>query len=234
MKNDQWQEEMSERVEAERQAYRGPHCCMTMHYELLSDEGVLLYNPQFREYGIKPYKSKNYLVMKHCMVCGKRLPASLQSTWFKVLKDEYQLTDPMGKDKKLIPKKFLSEEWWNPDKTLNNYRIGEDIVNNREIEDFDYVATHCCDLMDWELLNNSSPLMYTAKYREYDVKIINSEVSAAADYCIFCGKNLPESVRDEWYDILEQEYALEGSCEEDKKKAPAEFFSDEWSKVRGL
>ena len=54
------------------------------------------------------------------------------------------------------------------------------------------------------------------------------------DYCMFCGTKLPESLRVPWFDILEQEYNLESPCEEDKKRVPKEFLTDEWWKNRGL
>jgi hypothetical protein len=51
---------------------------------------------------------------------------------------------------------------------------------------------------------------------------------------MFCGKKLPKSVRHEWYDILEEKYGLESPDEEDKKKIPKEFLTDEWWKNRDL
>jgi hypothetical protein len=51
---------------------------------------------------------------------------------------------------------------------------------------------------------------------------------------MFCGKKLPLSLRDEWFEILEKEYGLENPYEEDRKKVPKEFWTDEWWKNRGL
>jgi hypothetical protein len=53
-------------------------------------------------------------------------------------------------------------------------------------------------------------------------------------FCPNCGTKLPSSLRDEWFDILEQEYGLEDPCEEDKQKVPQEFLTDEWWKKRGF
>jgi hypothetical protein len=54
------------------------------------------------------------------------------------------------------------------------------------------------------------------------------------DFCMFCGKKLPISVRNEWYDLLEDEYGLENPDEEDEKFIPKEFLTDEWWKKRTL
>jgi len=77
-------------------------------------------------------------------------------------------------------------------------------------------------------------LMYSPKYREYNIKLPNFSGGAAMDYCVFCGQQFPFSVRCEWFDILREEYCLESPCEEDKKKVPEEFWTDEWWKKRGL
>jgi hypothetical protein len=236
MANDKWLEEIDKKVEEERCNYRGPHCCMTVHYELISGEGVITYDEKFREYCIKPFKSKKYFHMIYCSDCGQKLPESLRNKWFEILKQEYNLEDPEGLDKKQVPKKFLTDEWWNPDRTIINYKPIKKSAKNKEDKKtkLNHKVLHCCNSMDCELLSSTSILLYNAKYREYAVKIPNSSTYAMIDFCPFCGEKLPVSLRDEWFDILEQEYGLESPCEEDKKRVPKEFLTDEWWKKRGL
>jgi hypothetical protein len=97
-----------------------------------------------------------------------------------------------------------------------------------------YKGPHCCLTMDAELSRGDALLYYSLRFREYGVKIPNSTGGMLMNYSICCGKKVPESVRDEWYDILEKEYGLERPDGEDKKKVPAEFWTDEWWKKRGL
>ena|SRR3984885_15857699 len=97
-----------------------------------------------------------------------------------------------------------------------------------------YAGPHCCLTMDSELLNAETVLKYNPQYREYGIKIPESTGCVLMDYCMACGKKLPLSLRDEWYDILEQKYGLESIGEEDRNKIPKEFFTDEWWKQRGL
>lgn len=98
----------------------------------------------------------------------------------------------------------------------------------------DYKGPHCCLTMDRGLISDANILHYSAKFREYGVLIPKSTGCILMDYCMFCGKKLPLSLRDEWFEILEKEYGLENPYEEDRKKVPAEFWTDEWWKKRGL
>ena len=88
--------------------------------------------------------------------------------------------------------------------------------------------------MDAELVRGGTVLHYSPKYREYGVTVPQSTGCMLMDYCMFCGKKLPQSLRVPWFDTLEQEYNLESPYEEDKKRVPKEFLTDEWWKNRGL
>jgi hypothetical protein len=96
----------------------------------------------------------------------------------------------------------------------------------------DYKGPHCCLAMDIHLSKKGTILRYDEQYREYTIGFPNGGVLIG--YCMFCGKKLSTSVRDEWFDILEKEYGLEEPLHEDKKKVPKEFWTDEWWKKRGL
>lgn len=227
MKNDKYLEEIDRKIEEEKHNYKGPHCCMTMHYELLSDESVLQYNARFREYGIKIHHSNNYIITKYCTDCGTKLPESLRNKWFQTLKQLYNLEDPEKKDKKKIPKPFLTDEWWN--NTENTYT---DKIN--KVTTTKNNTIYCCEEMEYDLFNKKGLLTYNKKWREYAIKIHNSSTYALMDYCPFCGTQFPNSLRHEWHDILEGEYKLEHPAEKDRKKVPKEFWTDEWWKKRNL
>src|SRR6266446_545706 len=102
MNYEDWMTELGKKIEQERRDYKGPHCCMTMHYGLLSDKNVLCYNAKYREYGVRIPKTDRYVQMKYCICCGKELPLSLRIQWAESLKKEYGLIDPMNQDKKKI------------------------------------------------------------------------------------------------------------------------------------
>lgn len=52
--------------------------------------------------------------------------------------------------------------------------------------------------------------------------------------CPWCGTKLPKELSDEWYDTLETEYGIIDPTHKERAKVPAEFWTDEWWKKRGL
>jgi len=112
MSNNKYLDGINKEVEEERHNYRGPHCCMTMHYELLSDYKILEYSSKWREYGVTIHNSSTIMLMDYCMCCGKKLPESLRNKWFDILEEEYKLESPISSDKKKVPAEFLTDEWW--------------------------------------------------------------------------------------------------------------------------
>ena len=96
-----------------------------------------------------------------------------------------------------------------------------------------YKGPYCCLTMDAQLSKDGAILYYDKQYREYGVDLLERG-GVLMDFCMFCGKELPMSLRKQWYAILEEEYGLESPDEEDKKKVPQEFWTDEWWKKRGL
>ena len=94
---------------------------------------------------------------------------------------------------------------------------------------------HCCELMEDFLDDTRIPVQYYSISREYGVSLKGSSAIQLLSYCPWCGKKLPESLRDEYYDILEKEYELDSyDINDHPEKIPQEFKSDEWWKKRGL
>jgi hypothetical protein len=108
-------------------------------------------------------------------------------------------------------------------------KIHEEVEEERR----NYKGPYCCLTMDAQLSKEGAILYYDKQYREYGVDLLERG-GMLIDYCMFCGKKLPQSLRKKWYVILEEEYGLESPDEEDKKKVPQEFLTDEWWKKRGL
>ncbi|HEX4068763.1 MAG TPA: hypothetical protein VHX42_01570 [Candidatus Babeliales bacterium] len=109
-------------------------------------------------------------------------------------------------------------------------KIHEEVAEERR----NYKGSHCCLTMDAGLSMAGTILYYDKQYREYGIKETRLTRGMLIDYCMFCGKKLPLSVRDEWFEILEKEYGLERPGTGDRKKVPKEFLTDEWWKKRGL
>jgi len=84
--------------------------------------------------------------------------------------------------------------------------------------------------------NKRVPVGYLPIYREYYVRDCQSKVVIyTIEYCPWCGKKLPLSLRDEYFAILESEYEIDNDIRaREAGILPAEFETDEWWKKRGL
>jgi hypothetical protein len=53
--------------------------------------------------------------------------------------------------------------------------------------------------------DQESPITYIDKFREYGLQVLDGGSShIEIDFCPWCGKKLPESLRDNWFDELER------------------------------
>jgi hypothetical protein len=79
------------------------------------------------------------------------------------------------------------------------------------------------------------PLKYYPIAREYGILLRYSQAIQGLIYCPWCGKKLPESLRDQYFDILEKEYGVEPAFDiKEDPHVPLDFKSDAWWKKRGL
>jgi hypothetical protein len=85
----------------------------------------------------------------------------------------------------------------------------------------------CCEMMEYFLNNNESNkiIQYSDRFDEYGIVIHDGgNSSIIINYCPWCGKELPKSKRDEWFDTLEK-LGFINPLEED---IPMEFKSNLW------
>jgi len=90
------------------------------------------------------------------------------------------------------------------------------------------MKNHCCTMMSEFIIDERIPIKYFPKYREYNIVLSNSNAMQGINFCPWCGKQLPQNLRDAYYDLLEQD-----SISEDAN-LPSEFQTDEWWKKRDL
>jgi len=96
------------------------------------------------------------------------------------------------------------------------------------------ILSSCCGALNYQVNDIHCPVKYNKKWREYSIQDISSTSISLMLFCPNCGTRLPSSLRDDWFDILEQEYALESPMDIDKKNVPKEFLTDKWWKNRTL
>lgn len=96
---------------------------------------------------------------------------------------------------------------------------------------------HCCGSMRQYVKNDRICMGYSDIVREYYICRKEDDVSVyCIKYCPWCSAQLPKELRDEYFDILKREYALEPNLLNirNNQNLPEEFKSDEWWKKRGL
>ena len=86
--------------------------------------------------------------------------------------------------------------------------------------------SHCCKEMDTHA-NSDIGIVYLEKFREYGISYNDGGSSfQEITFCPWCGKRLPSSLRDEWFELIES-LGLEPDDE-----LPDEIKSDLWWKKR--
>ena len=85
--------------------------------------------------------------------------------------------------------------------------------------------THCCQSMTDHLECGEIEIIYTPKFREYGVLYQDGRSSQLIKFCPWCGKELPSSLRNRWFDELDK---LGLEPEDD---LPLDLNSDAWWKA---
>ncbi|SDE07936.1 DUF6980 family protein [Kordiimonas lacus] len=72
-------------------------------------------------------------------------------------------------------------------------------------------------------------ISYLPKFREFLVNCVDADSGILLKNCPWSGKAFPSSLRDKWFELLE-----EMNLEAGEDEIPEEFLTDEWWKKRGL
>ncbi len=97
----------------------------------------------------------------------------------------------------------------------------------------DKITKECCERMDYFLKENKVSVGYDSVYREYYLSLKSSSGRQSINYCPWCGAELPDSLRSNWFDILEIEHNIIDTVK-NERIIPKEFKSDAWWVKRGL
>ena len=85
---------------------------------------------------------------------------------------------------------------------------------------------HCCDMMERNLSEGETAIRYIAKFREYGIPVLDGGSSMIViRFCPWCGADLPESLSDEWFELLASK-----NLELDDPAIPEDMLTDAWWK----
>lgn len=87
--------------------------------------------------------------------------------------------------------------------------------------------------MKFLLDDGKTAIGYNNKFREYYIEMKKSNGYQIIRYCPWCGQVLPPSLREIWFDIMENEFGVVDVID-DYKKIPPQFNSDAWWIERDL
>lgn len=88
---------------------------------------------------------------------------------------------------------------------------------------------HCCKEMESYLLSNEVAVRYISKFREYGITVLDGGSSfITIHYCPWCGGKLPDSLREKWFEKLD-----ELGLEPESSNIPNKYLSDKWWSEKG-
>ena len=88
---------------------------------------------------------------------------------------------------------------------------------------------HCCASMQREIEDSDIGLSYDSRFREYRIacRRTRGHIIKVLRFCPWCGRRLPRSLRNRWFQTLEA-LGIREPWFEDRRRIPKEFRSDLW------
>lgn len=91
---------------------------------------------------------------------------------------------------------------------------------------------HCCDKMAFFIVEGKVPIHYVPKFREYAIELYKPKTFQDLYYCPWCGRKLPKSLRDRWFDYLEN--SIDNFAGTEDRRIPEEFLGETWWVSRNI
>jgi hypothetical protein len=88
---------------------------------------------------------------------------------------------------------------------------------------------HDCPRMRRAVYDDKCPLVYWGKFREFGIRLVGQEAIDGIDYCPWCGMKLPASLRDQYFDYLDELGLDPGSPD-----LPIDLRTGAWWRVRQI
>ncbi|WP_139225755.1 DUF6980 family protein [Paracidovorax konjaci] len=86
----------------------------------------------------------------------------------------------------------------------------------------------CCENLKKHALSSDIFLTYVEKFREYGIDYRDEGSYQTITHCPWCGTKLPSSLREEWFEVLDEISLEPEDC------IPEEMHSSKWWKAKNL
>lgn len=88
-------------------------CCTVMEY-YVSENKEIEFDAKLRSISLRLSDDMHGTnqPLHYCPWCGTKLPKDFDGIWSKILKEEYNLSDPLFDDADKVPTEFRTDEWW--------------------------------------------------------------------------------------------------------------------------
>lgn len=99
---------------------------------------------------------------------------------------------------------------------------------------------YCCDKMyyyiDPSLKEEHNLISYDSESRDYNFILHGRNLGAYQEinYCPWCGKKLPQSLGEEWCEVIKEEFGLDYVFAQEWETLPEKYKTDRWWKEKGL
>lgn len=85
---------------------------------------------------------------------------------------------------------------------------------------------HCCKEITENIERPEVAIAYDDKFREYGIAILDGGTAQQRiQFCPWCGSSLPESLREDWFDLIFDKYNLDGP---EDPRIPKEMRTGDW------
>ncbi len=84
---------------------------------------------------------------------------------------------------------------------------------------------HCCEQMNENIKSEDGIVYYSDVFNEYGIPYSDGVSIMKMEFCPWCGKRLPQSMREKWFNELEALGYEEPWLNEN---IPEEYKSDKW------
>ena len=101
-----------------------------------------------------------------------------------------------------------------------------------ELRDYFDVVKHCCKALDFDVIVDRTAVRCVSYSKTYELlnQISGSDYDSTMYYCIYCGHRFSWKIHKAWYKVTKKYGLFSGFGEDEWKKLPKKYQTDQWWK----